>query len=42
MKRTSVATRKDWNPSAAVKTGWGPNVETRTVLRRIAVWEIAD
>ena len=42
MKRTSVATRKGWNPSAAVRTGWGPNVETRTVLRRIAVWEIAD
>ena len=42
MKRTSVATRKGWGPSAAVRTDWGPNVATRTVLRIIAVWEIAD
>ena len=42
MKRTSVATRKGWGPRAAVRTGWGPNVATRTVLRIIAVWEIAD
>ena len=42
MKRTSVANRIGWGPSAAVRTGWGPSVATRTVLRRIAVWEIAD